>query len=199
MSTLEAKPRKVRLLNARTLSLAALALVVLALLFQAGPLIRPAGGFRRPGNFVTQGNGQSLQQNGTSGQSAGNQFFVGGGSGQLQAGTNTSGRRILVGGGVSRVTIFIYFVMLLISLAAAIGMLFTKRWAQVLGIIMAVLYGLMGLLSLVPMLLGFFVPLTLILGIVHLLLAVAVIVLASLPGKPANAAAPAPAADPGSV
>jgi len=194
MSTLEAKPRKVRILNARMLSLAALALVVLALLFQAAPLIRTAG-LRRSANFGAAGNGQALPQ----GQSGGTQLFVGGGAGQLQGGTNTSARRVLVGGGFSRVTILIYFVMLLISLAAAIGMLFTKRWAQVLGIIMAVLYGLMGLLSLVPMLLGFVVPVTLILGIVHLLLAVAVIVLASIPGKPASVAAPAPAADPSGV
>ena len=98
--------------------------------------------------------------------------------------------RIAVGGGLmgGRGGILIYFVALLVSLAAAVGMLFTKRWGQVLAIIMAVLYGLLGLVSLLPLLLIRFVgapnPVSLILGVVHLLLAVAVIVLASIPGKP---------------
>ena len=49
--------------------------------------------------------------------------------------------------------LFFYFVALLLSLVAALGMLYTKRWGQVLGIIMAVLYGLLGLVSLLPILL----------------------------------------------
>ena len=86
--------------------------------------------------------------------------------------------------------------MLLVSLTAAVGMLFTKRWGQVLAIIMGILYGLFGLVSLLPLLFIRFVgapnPVSLILGIVHLLLAVSVIVLASIPGKkeiPPNPAA----------
>jgi len=52
---------------------------------------------------------------------------------------------------------------------------------------MAVLYGLLGLVSLLPLLLvrvaGAPNPVSLILGILHLLLGVAVIVLALIPGK----------------
>ena len=62
-----------------------------------------------------------------------------------------------------------------------------KRWGKVLGIIMAVFYLLLSLLALLPTLLISFMgirnPLNIILGIVHLLLAVAVIVLASIPAK----------------
>ena len=46
----------------------------------------------------------------------------------------------------------VFFVVLLVSLAAAVGMLYTKRWGQVLAIILAVLYGLFGLVSLLPLL-----------------------------------------------
>jgi len=66
-------------------------------------------------------------------------------------------------------------------------MVSTKRWGQVLGIIMAVLYGLVGLVSLLPILLlgsaGLRNPFSLILGIAHVLLALAVIVLASIPAR----------------
>ena len=171
MSTLEAKPVKAKkLLNTKLLPIAALVLVVLALLFLAGPLIRPASGIQRTGNFVLQTNGQIVPQNGSS--APGN-------------GTNLTTRRLAVGGG--RGGIIVYFLALLVSLAAAIGMLFIKRWGQVLGIILAVIYGLLGLVSLLPLLLRRFLgapnPVSLILGIVHLLLAVSVIVLASIPGK----------------
>jgi hypothetical protein len=89
----------------------------------------------------------------------------------------------------------VYAVALLVSLAAAFGMFMVKRWGKVLGIIMAVFYLLLSLLGLLPILLISFMgirnPLNSILGVVHLLLAVAVIVLASLPAnKPALAAAP---------
>jgi hypothetical protein len=87
----------------------------------------------------------------------------------------------------------VFFVALLVSLVAALGMLFTKRWGQVLGIITAVLYGLVGLVSLLPILLlgsaGLRNPFSLILGIAHLLLALAVIVLASIPARPTAAPA----------
>ena len=85
----------------------------------------------------------------------------------------------------------IYFAALLVALVAALGMFFTRRWGQVLGILMAVLYLLAGLLSLLPILLmGAFAlrnPLTLALGITHVVLAVAVIVLAAIPAKKAVA------------
>ena len=180
MSTLEPKPVKAKkMLNTRLLPIAALLLVVLALLFLAAPLIRTAGGAQRTGNFVLQANGQSATQNGSSAQGTG---------------TNLTTRRVAVGGGLmgGRGGIFIYFAALLVALTAGVGMLYTKRWGQVLGIILAVLYGLLGLLSLLPLLLIRFIapnPVSLILGAIHLLLAVAVIVLASIPGKPAVPAA----------
>jgi hypothetical protein len=170
------------MLNPKLLPIAALLLVLLALLFQAAPLIRPAGGFQRSGTFVVQANGQGASQNGTSVQGNGSTLTT---------------RRLAVGGGLmgGQIGILVYFVALLVSLAAAVGMLFTKRWGQVLAISMAVLYGLLGLVSLLPMLLirlsGAPNPLSLILGIVHLLLAVAVIVLAAIPGKPEIPASPA--------
>ena len=181
MTTLNPKPAKAKkILNTKLLPFAALALVVLALLFLAAPLLRTAGGTQRAGNVVLQTNGQSAAQNGATATPA------------VGATTNSTTRRIAVGGG--RATIFIYFVALLISLAAALGMLFTKRWGQVLAIIMAVLYGLFGLVSLLPLLfirlVGAPNPINLILGVVQLLLAVAVIVLASIPGKPASPIVP---------
>jgi hypothetical protein len=185
MSTLEAKPVKAKkILNTKLLPIAALLLVVLALLFLAAPLIRLAGGTQRAGTFVTPGNG-------TTGSS-----IPGGG---IQTGTNGTGRRVVLGGGImgGRGGIILYFVMLLVSLAAAVGMLFTKRWGQVLAIIMGVLYGLLGLVSLLPLFLIRIVgtpnPVSLVLGIIHVLLAVSVIVLASIPGKPGLPPAPTPA------
>jgi hypothetical protein len=188
MSTLEAKPVKAkRILNTKLLPIAALLLVVLALLFQAGPLIRTAGGFPQAGNFVPPATGQG----GSAVQGSGPQVLIGGG------GTQATTRRITVGGGLlgGRGGVIAYFVALLVSLAAAVGMLFTKRWGQVLATIMAVVYGLLGLLSLLPLLLirvaGAPNPVSLVLGVVHLLLAVAIIVLVSIPGKPTQATAPA--------
>jgi hypothetical protein len=187
MSTLDAKPVKAKkMLNTKLLPIAALVLVLLALLFLAGPLIRTAGGSPRAGNFITQGNGQT----GSSGQGGGPQVLVGGG------GTTGTPRGFTAGSGLmsGRTGIIAYFVALLVALAAALGMLFTKRWGQVLAIIMAVLYGLLGLVALLPLLLVRLVgapnPLSLILGILHLLMAVAVIVLAAIPGKPGTPASP---------
>jgi hypothetical protein len=185
MSTLEAKPRKMRILNPKLLSIAALVLVVLALLFLAAPLIRLAGGAQRAGNFVTTGNGTT----GSAVPGSSPQVLTGGGS-------TAQARRIAVGTG-GRGGIILYFVMLLVSLGAAVGMLFTRRWGQVLAIIMGVLYGLLGLVSLLPLLFIRFVgapnPVSILLGIVHVLLAVSVIVLASIPGKPGLPPTPSPA------
>jgi hypothetical protein len=184
MTTLNPKPAKAKkILNTKLLPFAALALVVLALLFLAAPLIRAAGGTARAGNFVTSG----------SGQGTGAQVVVGGG------GTTGTTRQFAVGGGAAagRVTVYLYFGMLVIALLAAVGMLFTKRWGVVLAIIMGVLYGLFGLVSLLPLLFIRFAgapnPVNIILGVVHLLLAVGVIVLASIPGKPGIAPVTTPA------
>jgi hypothetical protein len=81
----------------------------------------------------------------------------------------------------------VYAIALLVSLAAAMGMFIAKRWGQVLGIVMAVVYLLLALVSFLPMiLLGFLRglnALSLGLSILHLVLAMAVIVLALIPAK----------------
>ncbi len=52
-------------------------------------------------------------------------------------------------------TIF-YGIALLVSLAAAVGMFLTKRWGQVLGIVMGIVYLILALVSFLPtILLGF--------------------------------------------
>ena len=212
MSTTDPKPVKTkRLLNPKLLPIAALLLVVLALLFMATPLLRSTRGFQGGGNFTARGNGQPVPQNGfvirgngaqgqvSPGQSGGPQVQVSPG----QGGSNLTGRRFGVGAGLlgGFAGAILYFVLLLVALAAAVGMFMVKRWGQVLGIIMAVLYFLLGLLSLLPLIFMSFVgmrnPLSIILGVVHVLLAVAVIVLASIPAKkvpsPVVAAATPPA------
>lgn len=182
MSTIDLKPAKTKKLpNPKLLPIAALVLVVLALLFMATPLLRASGGLQRNGNFVTQGNGQTPPRNIIPGGGGVPRFFG--------SGSGASPRQISIGGGLLggiAGSIF-YFILLLVSLAAAVGMFITKRWGQVLGIIMGVFYGLLGLVSLLPLLLVSFSGrlnlLSLVLSAVHLLLAVAVIVLASIPAK----------------
>ena len=87
------------------------------------------------------------------------------------------------------------FIALLISLAAALGMLFTKLWGQVLGIIMAVIYFLLAIISLLPSLLlrsfGIRNPLSFSFNIVQVLLAIAVIVLAAIAGRRTRSLVPA--------
>jgi len=191
MSTLVAKPIKIKILNQKLLPIAALVLVVLALLFVASPLMPSTGGFPAGGNFNPPANGQSIPQNGFPAQGSGpqGQGFPG------QGGPNSPGQP--PGGRGSGLPGFgllngitgtiVYAIALLVSLAAAVGMFISKRWGQVLGIIMAILYFLLGLVSLLPTILMSFLGirnfLGLILGVVQLLLAVAVIVLASIPAK----------------
>lgn len=195
MSISDVKPIKTRILNAKLLPIAAVVLIVLALLFMATPLLRTSRGFQRSGNFVQQGNGQTVPPNGVTTQ---------GGGLQGQGGSNVPNRQFVVRGGsiLGGITgAIVFFLALLVSLVAALGMFFTKRWGQVLGIIMAVLYGLVGLVSLLPILLlgslDLRNPFSLILGIAHVLLALAVIVLASIPAKKGSipvVAGPPPAA-----
>lgn len=186
MSTIDSKPVKAKkLLNPKLLPIAALLLVILALLFMATPLLRASGGLQRNNNFVPQGSGQTPPRVLTPGGGLGQRFFSGNG---------TNPRRVTLGGGLlGGITgSILYFVLLLVSVAAAIGMFMTRRWGQVLGIILAVLYFLLGLVSLLPLLLsisfGVRNPISLILGVLHLLLAVSVIVLASIPSKKVAAA-----------
>jgi hypothetical protein len=205
MSTLVAKPIKKRILNPKLLPIAALVLVVLAMLFMASPLMPSTGGFPAGGNFNPPANGQSLPQNGFPSQGGGpqGQGFPG------QGGPNSQGQPLggrgdglpgfgLMGGITGTI---VYAIALLVSLAAAVGMFLTRRWGQVLGIVMAVIYLLLALVSFIPVLLMSFIRglngLSLGLSILHLVLAIAVIVLASIPAKKAIVPVPAePAAPP---
>ncbi len=195
MTTPEPNPKTKRVLNSKLLPIAALLLVLLALLFMATPLLRASRGFQRTGNFNRQGTGQNFQPNATPGQGGAPQFSPGQGNGTQgqgfpgQNGTNLQNRRFLLGTGFlsGRSGPIVYFVVLLLAVVAAVGMFFIKRWGQILGIIVAVLYLLAGLLSLLPTLLfssfGLRNPLSLFLGILQVVLAVAVIVLAVIPAK----------------
>jgi hypothetical protein len=210
MSTLEPKPVIKKPLNSRMLTIAAILLVVLALLFLATPLLRINGNLQGRGNFTGRTfNGQTLPNGGTGGTGGnGFQFQDGSGTGgtgnngngqtfpngfQGQNGTGTT-RQFGAGAGLLRVGFLngvigtiVYAMLLLVSIAAAAGMLFTKRWGKILGIIMGVVYLVLGLVGLVPTLLTLFFglrnPLTIILGILHLVLSLAVIVFASIPAK----------------
>jgi hypothetical protein len=192
MSTLDAKTVRKKNLNPKLLAIAAVLLILLALSFLATPLLGMNSGFQRDGNLPNQFNGQSLPGGENGFPAPGNippgQGFPG------QGGSNIPGRQFGAGGARMGVGLLagmggtiVYAIALLISLIAALGMFMVKRWGQVLGIIMAVFYGLLALVSLLPILLfsvmGMRNPLNLILSIVNLLLPVAVVVLASIPGK----------------
>jgi hypothetical protein len=204
MSTLDTKPVKAKILNTKLLTIAAVILLGLALLFVAMPLLSSTNSFQGGGNFNPQFNGQSPPggQNGFPGQGdipQGQGF-------PDQSGSTVPNRQFGGGGGLRGFSLLsgvrgtiVYAIALLISLAAAAGMLMAKRWGKVLGIIMAVIYGLLALVNLLPTLLISFMgirnPMNLILGIVQLSLAIAVIVLASIRAK--QSAAPiAPATPP---
>ena len=199
MSTIEVKSNKTKTLNTKLMPIAAGILILLALLFMATPLLRQTRRFQGNGNIIRQGSGQSFQPNATPGQGNAPQFFSGPGGGAQgqgfsgQSGSNFPNRRVIGGIGFlsGRSGPVVYFVALLISIAAALGMFFAKRWGQILGIFMAVLYLLAGLVSLLPILLISTLALrnssSLVLGIVHVLLAIAVIVLAAIPAKKVKA------------
>ncbi len=190
MSTIDPKPNKHKPLNPKLLPIAAILLIVLALLFMATPLLRTTRSFQNGSNFISR-NGQAVTPNGSVTQPGVTQFQTVPG----QGGTNFPARRFTLGSGVlaGAVGSIIYFVALIVSLAAALGMFSMRRWGKVLGIILAVLYLLVGLISVLPSLFlsafGLRNPLSLILSIVHVLLAIAVIVLAAIPAK--RLAAPA--------
>jgi uncharacterized membrane protein YhaH (DUF805 family) len=177
-------------LNSKTLTIAAALLMVLALLVMATPLLRPTSGFSN-----RSGSTRQFTFQGTPGQNNSGQTFPSGQNGQTQVTPGFTTRQfqgrqssILRLGFLSGVTgTIVYTVALILALVAAAGMFMTKRWGQVLGIIIAVVYGLLALASFVPMLLMGFMRLTnslsLGLNILHLVLAVAVIVLALIPAK----------------
>jgi len=215
MSTLVAKPIKVKLLNTKILPIAAVVLLVLALLFMATPLLSVSGVTGAGRTFNSSGftPGQGFTPNQGTDQNGQGYVFQGPGSGGSTDGTQpstTTGQPFVRQGGsgllgfglLSGMTgTIVYAIALLVSLAAAIGMFITKRWGQVLGIVMAVIYLLLALVSFIPVLLMSFIRglngLSLGLSILHLVLAIAVIVLASIPAKKAIVPVPAePAAPP---
>jgi hypothetical protein len=199
-------------LNSKTLTIAAVLLIVLALLFMATPLLRISGisnrsGFNRQLNGQANpggGNGFLNPENGTPGQGFNNPN--GGAQGQgnpVNPNRQSAGRNSLLRlsflGGITG--IIVYTLALLVSLAAALGMVFTKRWGQVLGIVMGAIYLVLSLFSIIPMiLLGFaraINGLNLGLSILHIVLALAVIVLALISARkvklPAETVPPSPA------
>ena len=186
-------------LNSKTLMIGATVLMVLALLFLATPLLRVAGvntPTTRTGSGGRFFNGLTTPQPGQNG-------FPGLGNGTTGQGnsTNPTGRTFTArpaGSALSTLRLgflsgvtgtIIYGIALLVSLLAAVGMFLTKRWGQVLGIVMGVLYLLVALVSLIPtILLAFtfargFSVLSLGLSLVHVVLAIGVIVLALIPAK----------------
>lgn len=184
-------------LNSKTLTIAAVVLVVLALFFMATPLLRVSGFSARPG-FNQRSSGLPNQggQDGFPGQGGNwqSQGFPGQAEGSQGQGNATTGGGFGLGGlGFTFMNgmtgIIVYAVALLASLAAAAGMVMKKRWGQVLGIVMGVVYLGMSLVSLLPMILMAFMQvsngLNLSLGILRAVLAIAVIVFAAIPaGKP---------------
>ncbi len=194
-------------INSKTLMVAAALLMVLALLFMATPLLRVNGLANRAG-FPSTFNSQTSPggQNVFPGQGGSQQVPGNGTQGQGNPGTqinpfnpnnpnNSTGQpfanraRSLFGLGLlSGITGTIFYgIALLVSLAAAVGMFLAKRWGQVLGIVMGVVYLILAVVSFLPtILLGFARGLNFLsLGLtgLHLVLAVAVIVLASIPAK----------------
>ena len=206
MSTLVTKAVKVKLLNTKLLPVAAVLLLVLALLFMASTLLRGSTAFSARSGITRQFNGQTLPNGGT-GTTApspgtgttspgGQNGFPGQGSDLQGQGNSTNPARQFGGQGggllgfglLSGTTgTIVYAIALLVSLAAAVGMFITRRWGQVLGIVMAVVYLILALVSFIPMILMGFMRalngLSLGLSILHLVLAIAVIVLASIPAK----------------
>jgi len=195
-------------LNSKTLMIGAVVLLVLALLFMATPLLRGTGisganrtgftqqfnGLATPGaqnGFPGAGNGTTGQDNSTNPTSPTNP------TGRSFAGRTPSLFSLTFLNGITGT--IVYGLALLVSLVAAMGMFLTKRWGQLLGILMGVVYLLLAVVGLIPTILSAvtfargFNALSLGLSILHLILAIAVIVLVLIPAKKILAtAAPAP-------
>jgi hypothetical protein len=205
MSTLAIQPKKVKMLNPKMLTIAAALLILVALLFLVTPLLRTSGGFSgrsglggpvivqgNPGQGFPSGQGGSDQNFQNFPGNQGGQGFTNRPGGVIQGGPRGGlGFGLLGGMGAT----LIYGIALVLALIASVGMFNIKRWGQVLGIIMAVFYLLLSLLSFLPMLLmmrfvGASNPLILGMNILHLALAIGVIVFASLPGRQVPAPTP---------
>jgi len=194
-------------LNSTTLTIAAVLLVVLSLLVMATPLLRTTPGFtnRTGTQTFTPGGAFPTPQGGfTPGQGTTGQGFVlgQGGTGTGSTGTGGNTTRRFTGANRGASTLFrigflsgvtgtiVYALLLLVSLGAALGMFMTKAWGKILGIIMAIVYALLALVSTVPILLSGFLTqaggslgLSIGLNVLHLMLALAVIVLALIPAR----------------
>jgi len=193
-------------LNGFTLTIAAVILLVLALLVMATPLLQATSAAGRTGfnrQFTGQfapgtGNGTTSTggQNGFSNQGSTGQGFTGQNNGIPNQGNSTNtnrafgnGTRSLFGFAFLRgiTGTIVYAILLLVSMAAAVGMFLTKRWGQVLGIVLGVVYLLLALVSSLPLILLSFASalngLSLGLSILRIVLALAVIVLALIPAK----------------
>jgi hypothetical protein len=208
-------------LNSNTLMIAAVVLVVLALLVMATPLLGVSGVSGRS-SFNRSSTGQFVPRTGTGTTSPGGQNgiptpgtgtqgqgFTGSTGGSQGLGNSTTTGRTFANrpsSSLLRISFLngmtgtiVYALALLVALAAALGMFLAKRWGQILGIVMAVVYLLLALLSFLPMILAGFLRglngLSLGLDILRLVLAIAVIVLALIPAKkvlvPATPATPA--------
>jgi hypothetical protein len=183
--------------------IAAVVLVVLALLVMATPLVSTAGAANRgsfTGNRTFNGGAFPTPQGGFTGQGSTGQTFNGG-TGGTTGGTGTTTTQRF--SGANRPTTFlrigflngvegtmVYAGLLLISLAAALGMFLTKTWGKILGILMGVVYAALALVSTLPLLLSGFLSraiggmaLSIGLNVLHLVLALVVIVLALIPAK----------------
>jgi hypothetical protein len=202
-------------LNSKTLMIGAGVLLLLALLFMATPLLRVTGitGANRTG-FNRQFTGQTTPGapnrfpgfgNGTQGQgNSANPTTPANPTARSFAGRSRSLFSLTFLNGITGT--IVYGLALLVSLVAAVGMFLTKRWGQILGIVMGVLYLILAVVGIIPtILLAFtfargFSALSLGLSVLHLVLAMAVIVLALIPAKkmltPAAPAAPVTQATP---
>jgi amino acid transporter len=202
--------------NSTLLAIAGGILLVLALLSLATPLIRVSNTANRAGL-----NGQLNRQNFPGGQNNGlpDQAFPGQGlpgnpgnlpgpsiPGQGQRNFGQGGQTIPFQGNVPRAAILLRFgflsgitgtivfgIALIISIVAALGMFLAKRWGQVSGVIMAVVYLVLVALAILPRILFMFRIgtgfLSIGLDILRVLLAVAVIILALLPTRKGTVAA----------
>jgi hypothetical protein len=202
-------------LNSKTLMIGAGVLLLLALLFMATPLLRVTGitganrtGFNRqfnggvnPGGqngFPGLGNGTQGQGNSTSPTTPTNP------TGRTFPGRTSSLFGFALLSGITGT--IVYGIALLVSLVAAVGMFLTKRWGQILGIVMGAIYLILAVLGLIPTILTAFTfargfnALSLGLSFLHMVLAIAVIVLALIPAKkmlpPATPEAPVSQATP---
>jgi hypothetical protein len=199
-------------INKTTLAIGAGVLLVLALLTLATPLMRSANPVNQAG-FNRQFNGQNFpgDQNNLPSQSFPGQGFPGDQNGQAfpgqgQRSLGQDGQNFRSQGNISGFATLLRFnflsgitgtivfgVALIISIVAALGMLLAKRWGQVSGIFMAVIYLVMAVLAILPTILFMFRIgtgfLTIVLDILRVLLAAAVIVLALLPARKGTAVA----------